>query len=72
MPADIAEDHRMRLDEMDGIIRVTQQRMERERGDYEKGTRAAFDAQEVRTGRPIPYTHTLPCPAPELRELGTL
>ncbi len=51
VPSSIAEEHKARLDELEGIIRVTQQRMEKERTDAEKAARVIFDAQEV--------THTL-------------
>ncbi len=43
----MAEEHRTRLGEMEAIIAVTQQRMERERTDAEKGMRATFDANEA-------------------------
>jgi hypothetical protein len=46
VPAAMQDDHRQRLEEMDSIVRVTQQRMERERTETERGARAQFDGAE--------------------------
>lgn len=46
VPPEVQRDHKQRLEDMSGIIRVTQQRMERERADAEKAARGQFDAGE--------------------------
>ena len=46
VPPAMLEEHRVRLEELDGIVRVTQQRMERERNESEKRSRALYDAKE--------------------------
>jgi hypothetical protein len=47
VPPAMAEEHRARLEELDGIVRVTQQKMERERNESEKRSRFEFDARET-------------------------
>jgi hypothetical protein len=47
VPQQMADDHRARLDEMDGIIRVTAQRMEREKNEKERASRSEFDNDEA-------------------------
>jgi hypothetical protein len=43
----VAAEHKARLDELDGLVRLTQQRMEKERNAADAKSRAAFDAAEA-------------------------
>jgi hypothetical protein len=47
VPPEVAEEHKARLGELDGLVRLTQQRMEKERNDNEEQSRGAFDAGEA-------------------------
>jgi hypothetical protein len=53
VPPALADEHRARLEEMDGILRVTAQRMEREKNEKERVSREEFDREEAKLEQAI-------------------